>query len=184
MREVAKALTARIEAEKVVFAKNLEADYKKRIFQDGKNEQGSDIGTYSTTPTYVSILGSKKRTGSQVDNSGLKGIGKTGQTKRKDGSPHKSMYLPQGYSEYRSVVGRQNTKVDFNLTGNLQRQIGVGTTDTSIVLGFIDTDARELATSLEARFGQVFGVTDEEEEGVIIAVERAMDEIVDSIFGR
>lgn len=156
---------------------NLEASYKTRIFSNGKNSSGGDIGSYSTSPIYVSIEGAKESQGSQARTSSLtpKGKGKDGAAKFKNGKTKKSQYFADGYSGFRAQVGRQNSKVDFNLTGNLQESIVGGTKKNGIVLGYRNTDAEELAENLEERFSDTFDPTDDE-------INEALDNIENTIF--
>ncbi len=60
-----------------------------------------------------------------VATSGIKPEGKFGQTKFKNGKPHKTKYLKGGYAELRDLTGRQSEKVDLNFSGSLFNSIKV-----------------------------------------------------------
>jgi hypothetical protein len=179
---LAKIAAGAVDKAKVAGANQIEADFKTRVFTNGKKTDGSDIGSYSTDPTYVSIDGAKKKYGSQLKSSALQPIGKTGSRKFKNGNPHKSEYFGDGYSGFRAKVGRQNQKIDLNLTGNLQDSIATGLTQTGLQLGFINGAAAELADHHDTRFGEIFTTSDEEQDAVIeVMSEIIIEELVQSL---
>jgi len=73
----------------------------KRIFTEGKNSDGSVIGTYSKDPVYISVAKSPKK---------FTPKGKDGKTKKKNGSQRKSGYF-QNYLAYKKTIGL-NQSVD------------------------------------------------------------------------
>ena len=83
----------------------LMAIHKERIFDKGEKSDGSKIGEYSTTPIYVDKS-------SFIRKNAFKGVGKKGKNgkQRKD---NKTMYIPGGYSEFRTLNGRQNSHINF-----------------------------------------------------------------------
>lgn len=107
------------------------ANFKNRIFKDGKDSNESDLGGYSTKPTY-------KNKKDFVNKSGFKDIGKTGKK-------IKTMYLGGGYKQFREVQGR-SAKKNLDLTGSLRSSVQLGVKQSEIVLGI--TDRKE---SLKAR---------------------------------
>ena len=168
-----------VDKAKIAGANQIEADFKKRVFTDGKKTDGSDIGVYDTVPTYVSIDGAKKKYGSQLKSSALKPIGKTGQSKFKNGKPHKSQYFGDGYAGFRAQVGRQNSKIDLNLTGNLQDSIATGVTQKGLQLGFINSEGAELASYHDQRFGEIFTASEQEQDKVIeVMGDIILDELI------
>lgn len=178
LRRIVPKMVIEINKVKVVPMLELNANLRKRIFVDGKAENGK-IGSYSTKPSYVSVEGQKNRTGSQVSNKGLKARGKYGDTKFKNGKQRKSAYFETGYAGLRKALGRQNRFVDLNLTGNLEKSIVVGTRAKGVSLGFKDSESAKLAGYHEEKFGKdIFNVTESEEKEVI----KAIDEMVDDIF--
>ncbi len=65
LREVAKRVTETITVRKVTIAKEMEATLKRRVFNDGLNAEGMQIGTYSTRPfNYTAEMAAKL--GSQI----------------------------------------------------------------------------------------------------------------------
>ena len=83
----------------------------KRIFTEGLNSQGSVIGNYSQNPIYVNPKNSPK---------GFTTKGKTGKTKFKDGTTHKTGYFVN-YLAYKKSIGRNQSvqTIDLFLFGNL-----------------------------------------------------------------
>jgi len=155
---------------------SLQADLLTRVFNEGKDASGSPIGQYSTEPMYA------KLNYPQVNNSRLKARGKgsvkgqRNQSLFKNGNPRKSMYLSGGYSELRQLVGRQNTKVDLNFTGNLLGDIRIGSTVTGNELAFTTDKQSELASNLETKYGKtIFAASEAEMEKMDLIIESAMD---------
>lgn len=143
---------------------NLQADMKDRIFLNGLDVVGAPIGQYSTKPMYASLKGT-----SQVRSSSLRGKGKfSNSPKFKNGNSRKSMYLAGGYSEYRTVVGRQNSTVDLNLTGSMQKDIRLGSMDNAVVLSFTTDTQLKKAAGNETRFGKtIFSASELELDGLV-----------------
>lgn len=131
---------------------NLQGDIIERVFQNGLDSDGNQIGNYSTKPIYVSIA---EQT-SQVRKSGLKPRGKNStDSEFKNGKPRKSQYFPDGYKGYRSAVGRPVEKVNLFLTGSLQGSILPGTTNGNPALVIATDFELEKADGNEKRFGKV-----------------------------
>jgi hypothetical protein len=136
------------------------AEYKQRIFTQGLDTFGNQIGSYSTNPFYINpnsptLIG--------VASSGIKPEGKTGKTVFKSGKPHKSKYLSEGYSELRQLTGRQNETVDLNFSGSLERSVKViENANVATVTYTIDSEAEKMIWN-ETRFGtEIHTVSDEE----------------------
>lgn len=84
-----------------------------RIYEEGKRGSGGGIGQYnSTTPLYVNPKLAK-------NGAKLTKKGKTGQTKFKNGKPHKSAYFPS-YKAFRGSQGLETGFVNLDLTGQLK----------------------------------------------------------------
>jgi hypothetical protein len=135
-------------------------EYKQRIFTNGLDSTGGDIGVYSTNPFYINP-NSPQLAG--VASRGIKPEGKTGKTKFKNGNPHKSKYLTEGYFELRSLTGRQNDKVDLNFSGSLERSVKVIENNRiSTVTYTIESEAEKMIWN-EIRFGaDIHTVSDDE----------------------
>ena len=177
-RRVARVIVKAADEGKIAALNNLEASLKTRIFTNGVDSGGGSIGSYSTRPMYVSIAGAQARYGSQLKSSALTAVGKNGDTEFKNGKQRKSQYFQDGYAGFRAQVGRQNQKVDLNLTGNLQDSLQGGLTDKGLALAFINSEGARLSEHLEQRYGDVFQPTDEEVEEVLTTIE---DTIFDAI---
>jgi hypothetical protein len=181
LREV---LTAPETAERLsqVAAFNVIAEYKNRIFVEGRTTDGTQIGQYSTVPFYQNP---NKLPG--VSSAGVTPQGKTGQSRFKNGNPHKTRYLPQGYKELRELTGRQSATVDLNFSGSLERSVKVVQEDNRAIIRYTVPEETEKMTANEERFGQlIHELSDEENEiGTTAAAEelRAILEEVDAELG-
>lgn len=158
---------------------NLQGDIIERVFTNGQDVDGNQIGNYSTKPIYVSIPETIKKYGSQINTGGLKPRGKErgsraaaktnkirkGKTKKfktDDGDfshtekrERTSMYMPGGYLEFRNVVKRPTDKVNLFLTGSLQGSILPGTTNGNPSLSIATDFELEKADANEKRFGKI-----------------------------
>lgn len=154
----------------IVAVKAVEVFYKQRIFKDGKDSNGAQIGDYSVIPFYINpqspnLLGVKK--------GGLKPIGKTGQTKFKNGNPHKTAYLANGYKELRQKTGRQSAKVDLNLSGSLSASIRTGRRGAFVVLGYTNAQKALVMQGNEKRFKKNISALSQKEQQTYRAAARA-----------
>lgn len=110
------------------------ARQQSRIFDHGKDFNGSVIDTYKPGPIYVSNqlhLTPKKN----------RPVGKHGETKFKNGKMHKSTYFPGGYAQYKKAISKGNGRVNLWLFGNFRKAfMGAGgtknitTSNTRIVI--------------------------------------------------
>jgi hypothetical protein len=124
---------------------------------------------------------------SQVSKSSMKPKGKSakkGQRKQgffQNGNPRKSQYFPEGYKEFREVVGRQSGKVDLFLTGSLRGSVQLGSRgQESVTMEFLNEDQVKKADGNEARFGKtIFAVTEQESD---IVINRWQDEVSTAFF--
>lgn len=155
---------------------DLISDMRDRIFLNGKDSDDQAIGRYSTKPYYASLNQT-----SQVRSSSLKGRGKNdSKSKFQNGKPRKSMYLPGGYAEFRNVVGRQSERVDLNLTGSLQKDIRLGTSQGISQVAFTTDDKLEIAKGNEKRFGKTIFSASEAELSKL--VQRWEDDVTYAFF--
>jgi len=152
----------------VVAGKAMYAEFVQRIFSKGLAADGSPIGSYSTKPAYFSPK-QKGAAGVPKPRIGLpttrvvKGkrvpalspIGKNGQTVFKNGRPHKTAYVKDGYKGFRKLVGRQSGKVDLNLTGSLFLSVQLATTKSGVILFFATRNEAEKARGNELKFGKI-----------------------------
>jgi hypothetical protein len=136
------------------------AQYKDRIFADGKATNGSRIGDYDTKPYYV---GKSQLKG--LPKSKFKPKGKDGKSKFKSGKSKKTTYVKQGYFQFRKLAGRQNKTVDLNLTGASARSIQLGTKGDLIIFGFTDESRRQILIGNERKYRKdIFTVSQAELE--------------------
>lgn len=144
---------------RILFAAGLamEAEMKDRIFGEGKDINGNSIGVYSVKPGYFSKdqfvrLGAFKPQGKN----GFVGekIVQTapGKFKVKKEKP-KTMYLKEGYKEFRDVQGRQTAHVDAKLSGDLEKSIQtVKITEGVVYIAITDPLSSEKRKGIEERF--------------------------------
>ena len=136
------------------------AEYKQRIFFDGLDSSGSAIGQYSVNPFYINPLSL-----TTVSAGGIKPEGKNGQTVFKNGNPHKTKYLTQGYAELRNLTGRQAEKVDLNFSGSLFQSIKVTENGIVSAVTYTNDSMADIMESQEARFGKdISTVSNDEQE--------------------
>ncbi len=156
------------------------AEYKTRIFTEGKASSGAKIGSYDTSPFYAS---SESLRGLPKGKFNKKG--KTGKSKFKSGKSHKSTYLKSGYKEFRSKAGRQNSKVDLNLTGASQQTIQVGTKGDQTVIGFTDPKRMVILEAKERKYGKdIFTLSQQEQAVYQETVDREIQQVIKEIVNR
>lgn len=145
---------------------------KQRIQNEGKNSYGSAIGQYSTTPIYA--------TRDQFDkSSAFKPTGKDGTKKtavtqiskrktkkvaiKSDFTERKSMYLPEGYKQLRSIQGKQTAFVDLTYRNDLLLDYKSEATENAVLLGFTQKLQSLKRQGQEKRFGgKIFAATTNE----------------------
>jgi hypothetical protein len=171
--EILKAVISKPETAKrlsTVSAFAVIAEYKNRIFVDGQTTDGSPIGQYSNNPFYQN-----PNTLTGVAASGVTPVGKYGNTTFKNGKPHKTRYLSNGYSELRTLTGRQNSTVDLNFSGSLERSIKVVQDGETAVIRYTSDSESAKMTQNERRFGvDISTVSDDERK---IGSDAAAEEI-------
>ena len=159
----------------------IKADTIVRIFQRGEATDGSAIGSYSKEPIYVSV---KKN--SQVRSSSLKPSGKySKEPKFKNGKEGKSQYFSDGYSGYRAQVGRESEKVNLNLTGQTQQELGSPTVRNGLPsIEFVNDKTVEIAAGNEEHFGKtIFAVPEQEIDTFVENVFAAQEQAFFKSFG-
>jgi hypothetical protein len=134
------------------------AEYKQRIFFLGLDSSGTEIGTYSVNPFYINPL-----TLTTVKASGIKPEGKNGQTIFKNGNPHKTKYLTQGYKELRTLTGRQSEIVDLNFSGSLFQSIKVTENGSISAISYTNDELANIMEFQEERFSKIISDVSNEE---------------------
>ena len=125
------------------------AEYKQRIFFLGLDTSGGSIGQYSVNPFYINPL-----TLTTVKASGIKPQGKNGQSVFKNGNPHKTKYLTQGYKELRDLTGRQSNTVDLNFSGSLFQSIKVTESGSISAITYTNDEMANIMVFNEDRFAK------------------------------
>jgi hypothetical protein len=151
-----------------VAADKMLASVKQRIHANGLASDGSDIGTYSVKPMYISTV-----TGAATGL--LQPAGKTGKsvfsTGRKKGQAHTSAYLAGGYAEFKSALGLSETgNVNLFFTGELCNRLTVigHPTGTGYGLGWQNEQYQQRALALEAKYGKpIWALTEGERSEAI-----------------
>jgi len=160
-----------------VAALRVQAEYKNRVFVEGRTSDGSPIGQYSTKPFYQNpnaLIG--------VSSSGVKPKGKNGRSRFKSGKPKKTRYLPQGYKELRELTGRQSETVDLNFSGSLERSVRVVQLENQAFVRFTVASEIEKIEANERRFGvDIITASDEEREAGIEAARAELQFILESL---
>jgi hypothetical protein len=134
------------------------AEYKQRIFFNGLDTSGGAIGTYSVNPFYINPLSL-----TTVSASGIKPQGKNGQSVFKNGNPHKTKYLTQGYKELRELTGRQSGTVDLNFSGSLFQSIKVTENASVSAITYTNDEMANIMEFQEERFGKDISTVSTEE---------------------
>lgn len=153
------------------------AEYKQRIFFEGLDSSGSSIGQYSTNPFYINPL-----TLISVSSAGITPEGKNGQKVFKNGNPHKTKYLMQGYRQLRDLTGRQSSTVDLNFSGSLFQSIKVTEEGLNSKVTYTVDKLADVMLSQEDRFGKdISTVSDNEREMGEIAARNELLAILEEI---
>lgn len=134
----------------------IQANTLERVHEDGLDSNLQNIGQYDTiTPIYINPDKAPRKTASKAKGiEGLKRAGKYGDTKFKNGKPHKTAYNAN-YKALRNKIGRRIDKVDLNFSGKLSKEFGLEVKGRNVVdLGFITTYGTEVGNSLEKKYGK------------------------------
>ena len=127
-------------------ASTTHAELIERIFDEGKKTDGSQIGTYSTKPTYIDPAKSP-----------VKFAGKG-----KNGAKTKTKYFQGGYKQFRGEIGRQNAKVDLALSNAMRLEFSNNvTSENGNWVYSIDVN-RHKAKGAENKYGVIFKLSDQE----------------------
>lgn len=176
LRRVADAMYAGILKELPVALLAAEADFKQRVFLRGLTTDGKSIGKYSTKPFYADITKLREEYGSQLPLAKLKPRGKPRFGRKKGFTTRRyrgeridlvSEYFEGGYKAFREKLGRDGSRVNFKLSGALERSIQTGVSQNVGVIGFTNSRRADIAEDLEDRFSVVvFKLSDKEVEKV------------------
>lgn len=147
-----------------IVASTMKAEIGSRIHEEGKAADGSKIGEYNATdPLYVNP---KNQAGISFPT-----IGKTGKDTfkggLKKGQKHKTGYFAS-YLAFKNAIGRNKIgTVNLSLSGQMSNQFTIIATSGGYGLGWQNTEMRERATHLEAKYGKrIWGLTEDETKTV------------------
>lgn len=135
-----------IESIMIPAANELLANVKNRIFLDGKNSAGQQIGTYSTRKMYAGINQFVKRSSFKP------GPRKGAKTMRLDG----------GYKQLRSIQGRDVAKMNYEYSGGTSLAYQQQVRQNEILQGMTTELASKIRQGLEAKRGKAFSPTQQE----------------------
>jgi hypothetical protein len=141
----------------------IQANTLERVHEDGLDSNLQNIGQYdTTTPIYINPdKAPRKRASKAKGIEGLKRAGKYGDTKFKNGKPHKTAYNAN-YKALRNKIGRRIDKVDLNFSGKLSKEFGLEVKGRNVVdLGFITSYGTEVGNSLEKKYAKKIWATSE-----------------------
>lgn len=127
--------------------------FTNRIFDEGKNGANAQIGTYSTKPMYASKTTFRNA-------GGFKGVGK----KPKKGKINKSMYLPGGYKELKSIQGLENSFVNLTYRGELRRGLKLVTEGDAVEIKVAGLNEKKVSGLTDKYGSETFKHTKEEKE--------------------
>lgn len=164
----------------VVSATRMLASMQNRVFRDGLDSNRNKIGIYSTTPYYASKdQFVRKSAFTPMGKAGVAGNIRikytdlaTRKTKTKvvkaNGEDRKTMYLKDGYKQFRDVQGRPTSEVNLHMRGDLKLSLSLQTKDKEVVIGFNNEQQALKRKWLEQHFknatGTIFPATTEEKE--------------------
>jgi hypothetical protein len=141
-----------------IAVQNTHVKQMERIFEEGDNSKGGNIGKYnSTDPIYVNPSTSPKSFPTK---------GKTGKTKFQDGKSHKTGYF-ESYKEYRQKIGRETGSVNLVLSGQLQSDLSNGLkkiSPSNWVAAIKNPANKDKIDGAEDRYGKIFDLTKKERE--------------------
>lgn len=131
------------------------AEMKVRIFEQGKDDNESSIGQYSTKPIYVNPNNSPKK---------FTPKGKTGKTKFANGELHKTRYFAQGYKDFKSEIGRNTLgTVNLSLSRDFQNKMTIIATSKGWGIGWLEDEKYKRALHFQQKYKKIiFGQTEKE----------------------
>lgn len=112
-------------------ANKLLATIKNRIQRQGVDSNGAKMSAYSTKPYYAQRNSFVKRGSFKAGGKSVNG--------RKNKKNPRTMFLKDGYKQFREIQGRQTGHRDLTLSGQTMLNYVMGVNDGKVLLGF-DTD--------------------------------------------
>lgn len=186
LKQVVRAVNSKENDIATVVLKDYEGRMKRRVFNNGIASDGNQIGAYSTKPMLVGsssfpfkgaadkIFGSKKKRKSQ-----------SWVTVGTPKGNRSLVKLDGGYKQFRKLNGRQNSKVDLEMTSDLRNGIQVGTNSGKPVLGYINEESAIKGKGNEVRFKTtIFEPTISEDKQIDRNIDREVTKIIQSVLRR
>ncbi len=176
---------------------NVEANIRRRTFNEGQRANGQPIGSYSTKPFYLSIAGARGTYGSQLPTASLSPRGKPPKGKKKGKGatakklfgeivPLTSKYYGGGYAEFREDMNRQSRYVDLMLSGQLAESLKTGLAQNEATIAFSTNEQAEKARGNEKKFtgeeGTIFAANTKDTDELLLALTDAATRAVDKLF--
>lgn len=152
-----------------------------RIFVEGKNSSGSDIGRYnSTDPLYVN----PKKTAGAASRLGAP-RGKTGETRFKNGKPHKTVFV-SSYKDLKGKIGQPNDKVRLVYSGDLRSDFSnskslaepIKVNEHEYIVGLKRKINAQKAEGLENKFGVIFSPAAQERRNFFDIASKEFNRII------
>lgn len=136
-----------LQTERVMIAamNSVLAEQKRRIFQEGRAADGSNIGTYSTKPISISKKNQSRDTG--------------------------RTFFPGGYRQYKSLTGKGSSKVVLRNTDQMMMDLSVfvlGRNEYGI--GFNNSFNKDKMTWMEDKYNKDISSTTDEEDTLAMRV--------------
>lgn len=143
----------------IVAATRMVASINQRIIRRGQASDGGKIGAYSSKAGYYGKNAFVKKSSFKAQGQrGFKGEKvvynqKKGTAKIVKKTP-KTMFLSGGYKQLREVQGRESNFVNLEYTGSLMNDLKVGTSASSVVIGFTSEAESKKRHALEKKYGK------------------------------
>jgi|GEM_PF-5687542 len=129
----------------IAAATAMKAEMQDRIFNRGEDVNGGKIGNYSQKAAYFTKEQFVRKSAFKAQGqNGFKGervvYDKKAKTAKVVKKPPQSMFLKEGYKEFRDIQGRKTDTKNYKLTGSLEKSIQVVKKDKEILIAITDAD--------------------------------------------
>lgn len=159
--------------------KTIEAIWKARIFNLGRDASGNIIGVYSKTATWATIEQFDKESAFNSRVKNRKRAVNKGSNPGPAGSPRESIDLPGGYAELREIQGKKSDFVNLDYTGSLRVSFQLGTRGDEVIYGTPNQTSLNKKRWLERHFNtEIWALSEDEVEIGTEATARAINLIL------
>ncbi len=129
------------------------ASNNRRIHNEGRNINESQIGDYSTKKMYVNPINSP--------------------VKFSPNPNRKTRKFDTGYKGYRGFIGRDTTKVNLQLSGALKADFKILKIQNGYALGFESARGKDISEGMESKYhSPIWGITKTDETMILEIVKR------------